>query len=124
MKTKKTSTITLNSLFIVMILMSFNLKSAEYSEVVASCNSALNKGDFKEAAKISEELIRLQPESNAAYLCKGRALGAQGDYSQALIALDIATDKATDAFDKIISHTVTGNLHKQFDQLTAAISSY
>ena len=92
--------------------------------MVASCNSALNKGDFKEAATISEELIRLQPESNAAYLCKGRALGAQGDYSQALIALDIATDKATDAFDKIISHTVTGNLHKQFDQLTAAISSY
>ena len=124
MKIKKTSTIALNSLFIVMILMSFNLKAADYSEVVASCNSTLNKGDFKDATTISEELIRLQPESNAAYLCKGRALGAQGDYSQALIALDIATDKATDAFDKIISHTITGNLHKQFDQLTAAISSY
>ena len=124
MKTKSTLSITLNSLFIMLILISFNLKAAEYSEVVSNCNVALNKGDFKDALTISEELIKLQPENSAGFLCKGRALGMKGDYSQALLALDLVTNKATDNFDKIISHTVTGNLHKQFNDLTAAISSY
>ena len=120
----KTSYFTFKLFFILLFLNSINLIAAEDSDLKASCMAALNKGEFKQAVAISEELIKLEPENSAAYLCKGRALGAQGDYSQALSALNLATDKATDNFDKIISHTITGNLHKQFDQLPAAIASY
>ena len=124
MNLKSPSYFTLINIFIAMIFMSFNLRADESLDLITNCTVALNKGDFTKAISISEALYNLEPTSSAGYLCKGRALGAQGKYDQALTALGLATKYATDSFDQMIAHTITGNLHKQFKHFATAINSY
>lgn len=124
MNSHKISSITLNSLFILLFFISFNINAAELADLTSDCTLALNKGEFTKAITVSETIIKLEPSGSAGYLCKGRALGAQGNYAAALIALDLSTKNAKDSFDQIIGHTVTGNLHKQFNKNAAAITSY
>ncbi len=115
-----TLTIILNILFII----SFNANSYELSDKVAACTLALNKGDLASAVTVSAEILKLEPNNHEGLLCKGRALGAQGKYNEALSALELAATNAQTGFDQIISYIFIGNLHKANNKNAEAIASY
>lgn len=115
---------TLRILTISLILMSFNAYSAELSAEVKACNNAVNEGDAKTALLYAESLLK---DNNADYeglICKGRALNLQGNYTEALTAMELAANSTKDAFSQVIAYMLIGNLHQSNQQSAKAIDSY
>ena len=110
--------------FIPLLLISFNVSALELSDKVAACNAALNNGDLAAATKVADEVLQQQNNHHEALLCKGRALGAQGKFGEALGALELATKSAQPGFDEIINHLLIGNLHKNNQNYAESIASY
>lgn len=115
---------TLKKLFIPLFMISFNLNAAEVVESKASCTQALSVGDTNKAMSISTEVLKSDAKNREALLCKGRALGAQGDYAQALSAFELGASVSKDAFEQIIANLLIGNLHRDNKQYAAALASY
>ena len=115
---------TLIKLFIPLIFINFNANSKTLLEKNTACNHAVNKGDFNAAIKQADDILKSKANDNDALLCKGRALGAQGQYAEALSVLTLAEKQATDNFNSIISNMLIGNLHKANQQYAEAIASY
>lgn len=103
---------------------SFNAYSYDIPEQVSACTLANNKADFATATKISTEILKNEPSNYDGLLCKGRALGAQGNYADALSALDMAATNARTGFDEIIAYILMGNLQKENKKNVEAIASY
>ncbi len=117
---QNTLTITFTSLFFI----SFNANAIELADKVAACTAALDKGDLNRAVSVSAELLKLAPNNHDGLLCKGRALGAQGKYDEALATFDLAEKNAEPGFDKMISYLLIGNLHKANNKNAEAIAAY
>jgi tetratricopeptide (TPR) repeat protein len=109
---------------ILLLLISFNVNAAELSDKVLACNAALNNGDMTAASKAVDEVLQQQANHHEGLLCKGRVLGAQGNYKDALTALEQALKGAEPGFEEIINHLLIGNLHKNNQQYVLAIASY
>ncbi len=122
MKIKLESTLKLT--FILLILFSINSNSAEVSKEVAACNDAVNKGNADAALVQSEAILKNNAKDYEGLLCKGRALAIQGNYTEALSAMELAVNSTGDAFAKTISYILIGNLHQQNNQKDKAIASY
>jgi len=120
MQLKSTLTIIFTSLF----LMSFNAYSAEVSEEIKACNSAVNKGDAKAALVQAEAILKANSNDYEGLLCKGRALSLQGEYVDALAAMELAVKSTDDTFAKTVSYILMGNLHKKNGKTEAAVASY
>ncbi|MES2500749.1 MAG: hypothetical protein V4570_09440 [Pseudomonadota bacterium] len=116
--------ITLNKLFITLFLISFNLHAAETTDKNISCTLALNQADFVTAASIADEMLKSDANDRDGLLCKGRALGAQGNYAEALSALELAAKQSKLPFDQAVAYLLIGNLHKENNQYATAITSY
>jgi tetratricopeptide (TPR) repeat protein len=114
---------TLSPLLIALFLLSFNANSAELSEQSAACTQALNQGNLVKAVEVATGILKADAKNRDGLLCQGRALGAQGKYSEALIALEKSLAQAT-GFDAIISHLLIGNLHKDNNKNAEALASY
>lgn len=115
---------TLKKLPILLFLIGFNLNAAEISEKNANCIQALNQGDISKAASISNDILKSDANNREGLLCKGRALGAQGNYQEALSALELGAKQSKEPFDQIIAHLLIANLHKQNKQYAVAMASY
>jgi tetratricopeptide (TPR) repeat protein len=115
---------TLNYAFISLFFICINAYAVDVSDKVTACTFAINKGDFATAVSVSAELLKLAPNNRDGLLCKGRALGAQGKYDEALSALGLAEKNSQPGFDKIISYIFIGNLHKANNKNAEAIASY
>ncbi len=115
---------TLTKLFIILFILSFNLQAAEVSTKASACTQALNQADFAKAMNISNEMLVANPNNRDGLLCKGRALGGQGQYAQALIALEQSLTQAKTGLDKMISYLLIGNLNKENNKNAQAIASY
>jgi len=115
---------TLKYIFISLILISFNAYSAEIKIAVTACNEAVNQQDAKAALMHAERILKENSTHYEALLCKGRALDLQGDYVNALAAMELATASAGDAFAKVISYILIGKLHESNDKKTEAIASF
>ena len=76
------------------------------------------------ALRISEEILKQQSNNRDGLLCKGRALGAQGKYEDALNALKMAEKQSAAGFEKILAHIFIGNLHAKNNKTAEAIASY
>jgi tetratricopeptide (TPR) repeat protein len=76
------------------------------------------------AVSVSDEILKLETNNRDGLLCKGRALGAQGNYSVALNTLEMAEKKSQPGFEKIIANIFIGNLHKNNHKNAEAITSY
>ncbi len=109
---------------LLILLVSFNAKSAEVSELVGNCTQAINKGDYDAAIKTASELLKQAPNNRDGFLCKGRALGAKGQASEALSALESAAKNSEPGFDELITYIFIGNLHKTNHKNTEAIAAY
>jgi tetratricopeptide (TPR) repeat protein len=120
MKLQRTLTIAINCLFLI----SLNSYSAEVSKEVAACNDAINKGEAKTALTYSETILKENSTDYEGLLCKGRALSMEGNYVEALAAMELATNSTKDPFSQIVSTILIGNLHKANHQTEAAIASY
>ena len=126
MNTKIISSKTLIKNFTVLFFigLSINANAYELSDEVATCTLAINKGDYVKAAKTSAEILKLEPNNRDGLICKGRALGAQGKYEEALSALELAEVNTQPGFDEIISYIFIGNLHKANHKYAEAITAY
>ena len=126
MKHATTSTNTLIKIFIILFFISFNLKNIvraqDLSEKSFACNAALDKGNISNAMSVSDEILKLEPNNRDGLLCKGRALGAQGKYDEALSALEMAAKQSKPGFEEIITYLLIGNLHKQNNKNAEAIN--
>lgn len=121
---KKISQVTLIINFILLNLISFNLKAEDISSQLAQCNQALEKGDFKASITIANEILKSDKMHREALICKGRALGADGNYQEGIKALESAANHSTVGFEQIIANILIGNLHKKNQQFNEAIASY
>lgn len=124
MKHKNILQITLISACKLLFLFSLNAHADAMSDKIAACNMALNKADYAAASTVAEEILKLKSNSYDGLSCKGRALGAQGKYNEALTSLDLALKQSQQGFEQILSHIFIGNLHKKNDKITEAIASY
>lgn len=115
---------TFKKLPILLFLIGFNLNAAELADKNASCVEALNQGDISKAISISTDILKSDANNREGLLCKGRALGALGNYQEALSTLELGAKQSNESFEQIISHLLIGNLHKQNKQYVAAIDSY
>lgn len=115
---------TLKFVIISLFLLSFNAYSAEMTAAVKACNEAVNKQDVKAALMHADLILKENDRDYEALLCKGRALGLQGDYDNALAAMELATASAGDAFSKVIAYILIGKLHESNDKKIEAIESY
>ena len=114
---------TLKKLFIPLFIISFNLNAAEVENNM-SCAQALSAGDINKAMSISNEVLKSDAKNRDALLCKGRVLGAQGNYAQALNTFELAASVSKEPFEQIITNLLIGNLHRDNKQYDAAIASY
>lgn len=124
MKQKNTLQITLISAFTALFLFSINANADAISDKITACNVALNKADYVGASTQADEILKLNNNSYDGLLCKGRALGAQGNYNEALINLESALKQSQPGFDQILTHIFIGNLHKKNNKIAEAITSY
>ena len=126
MQLQKISQLTLilivNSLFLFSL--SANANTTEVAEKLGECTAALNKADLSTAVKSSTDLLKLDPKNHDGLQCKGRALGAQGKYTEAVSALEASAANTTDGFEQIISYLFLGNLHKDNNKNAEAIAAY
>ena len=111
-----------NSLFLFSLSAIAN--TTEVGEKLGECTAALNKGDLNTAVKSSTDLLKLDPKNHDGLQCKGRALGAQGKYAEAVSALEASAVNTTDGFEQIISYLFLGNLHKDNNKNVEAIAAY
>jgi len=116
--------ITLNSPFILLFFISFNLNAGELADKVSTCTTALSKGDLVRAISVSSDILKAEPNNYDGLLCKGRALGAQGNYSEALSTLELAVNNSQSGLEQIISYIFIGNLQKNSNKNAEAIASY
>ncbi len=110
--------------FISLILISLNIKADELSDKNTACNAALNKGDFSSASKLADEVLKRDAKSREGLICKGRLLGAQGKYDEALGALNQAEALSKASFDRIIANMLIGNVYKAQKKHDEAIANY
>ncbi len=116
--------ITLINTFILLILLSLNVKADDISDKVSACNQAIEKGDFKTSLNLANEILKLEKNNRDGLLCKGRALGAEGNYKEGLNALELAAKNSQAGLDEIIAYIFIANLHKKNQQYIEAIASY
>lgn len=120
--TQITLAIIFNTLFLFSLSASAN--TAEVAEKLGECNTALSKGDLNKAVKSASELLKLEPKNHYGLQCNGRALGAQGKYTEAVSALEASAANTADGFEQIIAYLFLGNLHKDNNKNTEAIAAY
>jgi tetratricopeptide (TPR) repeat protein len=124
MKQKNILQITLILAFNLLFLFSLNSHADAISDKMAACNLALNNADYAGASAAAEEILKLKGNSYEGLLCKGRALGAQGNYNEALLNLESALKQSQPGFEQILTHIFIGNLHKKNNKISEAIASY
>ncbi len=110
--------------FISLILISFNSFSDEISDKNTACNAALNKGDITSAIKLADEVLKRDAKNREALICKGRILGAQGNFDEALSVLKQAETQSKESFEHIIGNMLIGNVYKSQQKYVDAIASY
>ena len=113
---KNTLHFTLINTFILLILFSLNVKADNISDKVSACNQAIEKGEFKASLNLANEILKLEKNNRDGLLCKGRALGAEGNYKEGLNALELAAKNSQAGLDEIIAYIFIANLHKKNQQ--------
>lgn len=124
MKHKNNLQITLITSFITLFLISLNTSADTLQDKSTACNAAMNKGDLTTAISVSNDILKFDNKNHDGLLCKGRALGAKGEYVEALSTLEKAAKESKAGFEQIISTIFIGNLHKNNKKYIAAIAAY
>jgi len=115
---------TLNKSYIILFFISFNVNANQLADKISECTTALSKGDLASAVSVSDEILKLEVNNRDGLLCKGRALGAQGKFSEALNTLEMAEKQSQPGLEKIIANIFIGNLHKNNHKNAEAIATY
>lgn len=115
---------TLYLAFILLISISFNANSEPISAQVRACNNAVNQSQPAAAIVQADRILEAEPNSHEGYICKARALGAQGQYDAALATFDLANQNAKEPFEHIITYMLIGNLQKDQQHYAEALTSY
>ena len=124
MKQKNNLQITLIISFITLFIISINVNADTLSDKISTCVAAMNKGDVTQAISVSNEILKLDNKNRDGLLCKGRALGVKGEYSEALSTLEMAAKQSQSGFEQVIAYIFIGNLNKKNNKNAAAIAAY
>lgn len=119
MKLEVTSTI----LYITLILLSFNC-IAEGNKHIVDCANAMSAGQAGRALMAAESVLKQDAANHEAWLCKGRALGALGQYAEAQKSLEQGIKATKSDYDTGIANLLLGNLHKQNQAYALASQHY
>lgn len=111
-------------LFLMGLSVNVYADTAEIYDKIGECTLALNKANYDVAISASSAILKLDPNNREGFLCKGRALGAQGHYAEAVSALESAVALSEKGFDQAITYLFLGNLHKSNSKNTEAIAAY
>lgn len=114
---------TLKLHIILLILISFNC-NAQSDKAAAGCAEAMNAGQPDKALVAAETALNQNAANHEAWLCKGRALGTQGQYTEAQKALEQGVKTAKSDYDVGIANLLLGNLHKQNQAYALASQHY
>jgi tetratricopeptide (TPR) repeat protein len=109
--------------FMLLFLSSLNAKEDNFSQQLASCNQALDDNKPEQAVTLANAILKSNPHQSQAMLCKGRALDALGQTTEAEQLL-LASTKESKEFDLVISHLLLGNYYRAHQQLANAINQY
>jgi len=115
---------TLNLSVITLLLLTFNVNSAEVDPQIIACNSALNNQQYESAITKANIAIKQKNLAAQGMMCKGRALLAMGKTEEAKAEFTLADKKASNDFDKTVANLLLGNLHKNQQQYQEAIKLY
>ncbi len=115
---------TLTIIFTTLFLMISNANAAAVSAEISACNDAVNKGDATAAIEQSTAILQRNNTDYEGLLCKGRALDLQGNYPEALAAMELAVQSTEDVFAKTVSYILIGNLHRANNKTEEAVESY
>ncbi|WP_162299558.1 tetratricopeptide repeat protein [Pseudomethylobacillus aquaticus] len=96
----------------------------DVATMVAECNKSVKQGDAAKAQAWAERILKVDAKQRDAYLCKGRALGATGQFPQALDALQMAVKLSSAANDRMIALALLGNVQKSMKSYEPALVSY
>lgn len=89
-----------------------------------ACNQSLNKNDAKTAITQADALLKLNPENEHAWSCKGRALYLQDNTEAALAAFLKAEEYGTDNYEKAFASLLAGHVYKHTKMYDKAIDRY
>ena len=89
-----------------------------------SCHDFLKAGNATQAIAAAEAAIKQKRDQHDVWQCKGRALGATGQYQAGLNALEQAKSLAKARYDQMITHIFMGNLHQSNQAYADALTHY
>src|SRR3546814_6493487 len=72
------------------------------------CNQAVEEGDSAKAIAAAEDVLKQDAHNREALLCKARALGAAGQYQQAMEAMQAGEQRSVTPIDHMVALTLTG----------------
>jgi tetratricopeptide (TPR) repeat protein len=108
---------------IILIILSFNCNAGS-DKYAASCAESMSAGQPAKALAAAEAALKQDATAHEAWLCKGRALGAQGLYAEAQKAMEQGIKTTKSDYDTGIANLLLGNLHKQNQAYTLASQHY
>lgn len=89
-----------------------------------NCRKALQEGLLHQARAHAMAALQLDAGNREAHLCLGRTLGALGDSTGALVALEKALQLSVSAQERAIALTLIGNQLLADGQYEAAVSTF
>lgn len=114
---------TLHLSFILLIIFSLSCR-AETGKHTVVCTESMNAGQPDKALAAAETALEQDTADHEAWLCKGRALGAQGLYAEAQKAMEQGIKTTKSDYDAGIANLLLGNLHKQNQAYKLASQHY
>ena len=115
--------ITFKVYYILLILFSLSC-NAEGEKSAPSCADAMSAGQPEKALIAAETALKKDATTHEAWLCKGRALGALGQYAEAQKAMEQGIKTTTSDYNAGIANLLLGNLHKQNQAYMLASQHY
>jgi tetratricopeptide (TPR) repeat protein len=88
------------------------------------CNQAVEESDSAKAIAAAEDVLKQDAHNREALLCKGRALGAAGQYQQAMEAMQAGEQRSVTPIDHMVALTLTGNVQRDAKHYDEALASY
>ena len=105
-------------------MFSANAENMDDQTSINACNRALQNGDYLKAISLSNQVIQKDKNNQEAYLCKGRALGQNGQFNESIESLTLAEKLSKTPREHMIALTLMGNVYRNQKHFEDAIKSY
>jgi tetratricopeptide (TPR) repeat protein len=102
----------------------FAIESSDFQKKILECNQLVKSDNTQSALEFSAQLIKQNKTSREAYVCKGRAELALGQFPEAVDTFKQVNQLSQSAMDKMMAQAMLGNAYKGGKQQAEALESY